>query len=44
MKRLITLIALMVLAVGAFAGCEQSGSDAKSTDTNAPAAPANTNK
>jgi hypothetical protein len=44
MKRLITLIALLGLAVGLFAGCNQSGGDTKSADTNAPAAPAGTNK
>ena len=44
MKRLLTLIALLGLAVGVFAGCNQSGSDTKSADTNAPAPPASTNK
>lgn len=43
MKRLFTLIALLSL-VGVFAGCNQGGSDTKSTDTNAPPAAANTNK
>jgi len=42
MKRLFTLIVLVGLAVGVFAGCNQGGSDTKSTDTNAP--PASTNK
>jgi hypothetical protein len=37
MKRLLTLIALLGLTVGVFAGCNQSGSDStKSADTNAP--------
>ena len=45
MKRLFTLIALLGLAVGVFAGCNQNGSDTtKSTDTNAPPAAASTNK
>jgi hypothetical protein len=45
MKRLLTLIALLGLAVGVFAGCNQSGSDTgKSMDTNAPPAAASTNK
>jgi hypothetical protein len=45
MKRLLTLIALLGLAVGVFSGCEQSSTDNKAaTDTNAPAAPATTNK
>ena len=44
MKRLFTLLALLVVAVGVFAGCDQGSSDTKSADTNAPAAPANTNK
>jgi hypothetical protein len=45
MKRLFTLLALLAVAVGVFAGCDQGGStDTKSADTNAPAAPASTNK
>jgi hypothetical protein len=44
MKRLFTLLALLGLAVGVFAGCDQSGGDMKSAaDTNAPP-PASTNK
>jgi hypothetical protein len=39
MKRLFTLMALLGLAVGIFTGCNQSGGDTKSTDTNAPATP-----
>ena len=44
MKRLITLIALLGLAVGVFAGCNQSGSDNTAANTNNPAPPASTNK
>jgi hypothetical protein len=45
MKRLLTLIALLGLAVGVFAGCNQSGTTTgTSTDTNAPPAAASTNK
>jgi hypothetical protein len=43
MKRLFTFIALLGLAVGVFAGCNQSGSDTTSAATNAPP-PASTNK
>jgi hypothetical protein len=42
MKRIFTLIALVGLAAGVFAGCEQGGTDASSA-TNAPPA-ASTNK
>jgi hypothetical protein len=44
MKTLFTLIVLFGLAVGVFAGCNQSSSDTKSADTNTPAPPASTNK
>lgn len=43
MKRLLTLIALLGLAAGVFAGCNEGGTDNKSADTNAPPA-ASTNK
>ena len=43
MKRLFTLIALLGLAAGVFAGCNQSGTDSTNTSTNAPPA-ASTNK
>ena len=44
MKRLLTLIALLGLAVGVFSGCNQSGTDTGTkTDTNAPPA-TSTNK
>jgi hypothetical protein len=42
MKRILTLIALVGLAAGVFAGCEQGGTDTSSA-TNAPPA-ASTNK
>ena len=44
MKRLFTLIALLGLVVGVFAGCNQGTSDNTSAATNAPAPPASTNK
>jgi hypothetical protein len=45
MKRLFTLIALLGLTVGVFAGCNQGGSGSTtSTDTNTPPAAASTNK
>jgi predicted small secreted protein len=45
MKRLFTLIALLGLAAGVFAGCNQGGTDtSKSADTNMPPAAASTNK
>jgi hypothetical protein len=44
MKRLFTLLALLAVAVGVFAGCDHGSTDTKSADTNAPAAPASTNK
>lgn len=43
MKRLFTLMALLALAAGVFAGCNQSGGDNQSSSTNAPP-PASTNK
>jgi hypothetical protein len=44
MKRLLTLIALLGFVVGVFSGCSPGGGDNSSAATNAPAAPASTNK
>ena len=43
MKKLVMLVSLFGLMVGVFAGCNESSSDTKSADTNAPP-PASTNK
>ncbi len=43
MKRLLTLMALLGLAVGVFTGCNQGGDTSKPADTNAPPA-TSTNK